>query len=207
MWIWIYRQFISNQSIQIYTSNTDSSCSASSWHKILYSPSNDDKNLVKRSYVFFSTSQELEGESTGNEEQEDSTIEIPLWKMERIIEMQYFPWNLSALDKVVEGGRQGIGPVAKELTDSKRWMRFETEIPKNNNHTSDEGGEKIKADLFKEEGQDAEEEGEGNHQVSKSPLEENEKKKRKETYESMNFNDRSDNSIKIKGKESSTSRS
>ena len=86
-------------------------------------------------------------------------------------------------------------------------MRFETEIPKNNNHTSDEGGEKIKADLFKEEGQDAEEEGEGNHQVSKSPLEENEKKKRKETYESMNFNNRSDNSIKIKGKEGSTSRS
>lgn len=86
-------------------------------------------------------------------------------------------------------------------------MRFETEIPKNNNHTSDEGGEEIKANLFKEEGQDAEEEGEGNHQVSKSPLEENEKKKRKETYESMNFNDRSDNSIKIKGKESSTSRS
>lgn len=127
--------------------------------------------------------------------------------MERIIEMQYFPRNLSALDKVVEGRRQGIGPVAKELTDSKRWMRFETEIPKNNNHTSDEGGEEIKADLFKEEGQDAEEEGEGNHQVSKSPLEENEKKKRKETYESMNFNDRSDNSIKIKGKESSTSRS
>lgn len=40
--------------------------------------------------------------------------------MERIIEMQYFPRNLSALDKVVEGGRQGIGPVAKELTDSKR---------------------------------------------------------------------------------------